>query len=74
MLNKMIKINQLLVIFAALAWAAVAVAQPLDDDPAAEQLWSDVKSVLQRDCNGTTRIGMKVYSLERKTTDRKSVV
>ncbi|MCF8722448.1 D-alanyl-D-alanine carboxypeptidase/D-alanyl-D-alanine-endopeptidase (penicillin-binding protein 4) [Nitrospina gracilis] len=68
MLNKMIKINQLLVVLAALAWAAVAAAQPMDDDPAAVQLWSDIESVLQRDCNGTTRIGMKVYSLERKTT------
>lgn len=68
MLNKIIKINQLLALCLCLACAGPAAAQPLDPDPAAERLWADIERVLQRDCNGTTRIGLKIYSLERKTT------
>lgn len=67
MLNKIIKINQLLVVCVCLAWAGAVGAQPLDADPAAERLWSDIERVLKRDCNGTTRIGIKIHSLERKT-------
>lgn len=57
-----------MIVCGCLLWAAAAFAQPLDTDPAADRLWTDIESVLKRDCNGTTRLGMKFYSLERKTT------
>jgi len=69
MLNNIFKIKQLIASLGLwLVMVSAATAQPWDPDPAASQLWNDIEATLNRDCNDTSRVGIKIHSLDRNET------
>ncbi len=67
MRNNMIKIKGLIACLGLwLVCVSPVAAQPWD--PAATQLWNDIDAALERECNDTARVGLKIFSLDRNET------